>query len=196
MAEGPIAWTGFYVGGHGGYAFSTTKLTAGPLEIDGLASDGFMGGGHVGFDYQIPGTRWVLGIDGGYTFGKQKFEVTPALLEAEIGNRWYAGGRVGYAIGIVLPYVHGGGWTQAETSLKAGGTSVPSGDLKGWRAGAGVEFKVPDVPFMTLGLKYTYTRYDTETVAGIAGLERADENHDVMAVVNFRPKVDAKTISP
>lgn len=195
MAEGPIAWTGFYVGAHGGHAWNSTEVSAGGMSIDGLSSDGFLGGAHAGFDYQVPGTSLVLGLDGGYTFGKQTFEVTPALLEAEIGDRWFVGGRVGYAIGIVLPYVHGG-WTQAETSLKAGGTSVPSGDLKGWRAGAGVEFKVPDMPFMTLGLKYTYTRYDTETVAGITGLERADENHDVMAVINFRPKVDAKTLAP
>lgn len=195
MADGPIAWTGFYVGAHGGHAWNSTEVSAGGMSIDGLASDGLVGGVHAGFDYQIPATQFVIGVDGGYTFGKQKFEVAPALLEAEIGERWWVGGRAGYANGIVLPYVHGG-WTQAETSLHVMGTELPSNDLKGWRMGVGIEVRVPNVPQLTAGLKYTFTRYETDTIAGIAGLERADENHDVMLVLNLRPKADAKTIFP
>src|SRR6516165_1106989 len=44
-------WTGFYAGAHGGVGWS---------DGDGGGSTGFIGGGQVGFNYQI--NQWVLGV--------------------------------------------------------------------------------------------------------------------------------------
>jgi outer membrane immunogenic protein len=44
-------WTGFYVGAHAGVGWS-----------DG--DSGFIGGGQVGFNYQI--NQWVLGVEGDF----------------------------------------------------------------------------------------------------------------------------------
>ena len=46
-------WTGFYAGAHIGAGWS-----------DGGGSGGFVGGGQVGFNYQI--NQWVLGVEGDF----------------------------------------------------------------------------------------------------------------------------------
>jgi outer membrane immunogenic protein len=45
-------WTGFYAGGH---------VDVGWSDGDGGGSLGFLGGGQVGFNYQI--NQWVLGVE-------------------------------------------------------------------------------------------------------------------------------------
>ena len=46
-------WTGFYAGAHAGVGWSNG---------DSSGSAGFIGGGQVGFNYQI--NQWVLGVEG------------------------------------------------------------------------------------------------------------------------------------
>src|SRR5713226_8057512 len=48
-----FSWTGFYVGVHGGYGWSTSQ---------GLDLKGGFGGGQIGYNYQI--NNFVLGIEG------------------------------------------------------------------------------------------------------------------------------------
>jgi outer membrane immunogenic protein len=48
-------WTGFYAGAHAGVGWS---------DFDGSGSSGFIGGGQVGYNYQI--NQWVLGIEGDF----------------------------------------------------------------------------------------------------------------------------------
>jgi outer membrane immunogenic protein len=62
----PVAlynWTGCYVGGHVGGAFS--EYTATNLAGSGASHDssGFVGGGQIGCDYQFA-PAWVLGVEG------------------------------------------------------------------------------------------------------------------------------------
>jgi outer membrane immunogenic protein len=72
----PYNWTGLYVGGHIGYGWmnSTDQVTAvsdparfvsGGFIATSLPVDpkGFVGGGQIGFNWQAPGSRWVLGIE-------------------------------------------------------------------------------------------------------------------------------------
>src|SRR5262245_48744607 len=60
----PVAydWTGFYIGGHVGYGWADKSWT----DSFGLAtshtSDGFLGGGQVGFNYQV--NQFVFGVEG------------------------------------------------------------------------------------------------------------------------------------
>jgi opacity protein-like surface antigen len=59
-------WTGFYFGANAGLAVATTNF-ADPFGTsvfgDGVRSPGFMAGGQIGFNWQAPGWRWVLGIE-------------------------------------------------------------------------------------------------------------------------------------
>ena len=48
-------WTGFYAGAHAGVGWS---------DGDGSGSGGFVGGGQIGFNYQI--NQWVLGVEGDF----------------------------------------------------------------------------------------------------------------------------------
>src|SRR5215468_12265454 len=48
-------WTGFYAGAHAGAGWS---------DGDGSGSSGFVGGGQIGFNYQI--NQWVLGVEGDF----------------------------------------------------------------------------------------------------------------------------------
>jgi outer membrane immunogenic protein len=53
-------WTGFYVGGHAGWAWTDTTSTD-PRANQNLISNNGIGGGQVGYNWQI-GT-WVLGVE-------------------------------------------------------------------------------------------------------------------------------------
>jgi outer membrane immunogenic protein len=65
-AIAPIAlynWTGCYVGGHAGGAFSDDTATNRFGTSTSHNSSGFVGGGQIGCDYQfVPG--WVVGAEG------------------------------------------------------------------------------------------------------------------------------------
>jgi opacity protein-like surface antigen/outer membrane protease len=59
-------WTGFYFGANAGLAVARTTFADpfGPSVFgDTALSPGFMGGGQVGFNWQAPGWRWVLGVE-------------------------------------------------------------------------------------------------------------------------------------
>jgi opacity protein-like surface antigen len=59
-------WTGFYLGANAGLAVATSTF-ADPFGAsifgDSVRSPGFMAGGQVGFNWQAPGWRWVLGVE-------------------------------------------------------------------------------------------------------------------------------------
>src|SRR5947207_239651 len=64
----PVAydWTGFYVGGHVGYGWAEKDWRdAFGLNLSNRAS-GFLGGGQVGFNYQI--NQFVLGVEGDFSW--------------------------------------------------------------------------------------------------------------------------------
>src|SRR6185436_20170473 len=64
----PVAydWTGFYIGGHVGYGWAEKDWRdAFGLNVSNKA-DGFLGGGQVGFNYQIG--QFVLGAEGDFSW--------------------------------------------------------------------------------------------------------------------------------
>jgi outer membrane immunogenic protein len=117
-------WTGPYVGGFVGGAWAgdatTTDLGNGAGFYNfgatwALAFDAsFIGGGTLGYNWQAPGSPWVIGLEGeiGYLrlTGSAPDPTQPdTTASAKVGD-WYGflGGRAGYAWDRTLLYLKGG----------------------------------------------------------------------------------------
>lgn len=163
-AAGPN-WTGCHVGIQGGYSMADVDVSAGPLNIDGLGAQGFVGGVHGGCDYKIANTIIVIGAFGDYNWQNVEFNagVGPFKASASLGNSWTVGGRAGVTFGNALPYVLVG-YTQADTSVTFLGNSLASSDLNGWTYGGGVEFML--TPSVSMAAEYRFTRFGSENVFG------------------------------
>jgi high affinity Mn2+ porin len=178
-------WSGFYVGGHLGYAWGSSNWAAtgadgnafGSLNlsrgIDFFSEYGSWNEGvQLGYNTML-GNRMVLGVEADFTF--------PALQDLSgisTGNAaTYAGGnvsytdtllasgtirgRIGYAPGNWLFYGTGGfAWTVDQFTLaqQSSGRSPQAEQLRvGWVAGAGVEF--PIYGHWTGKVEYLFTQY-------------------------------------
>ncbi len=140
----PVLWTGFYVGGFGGVAtrgktditFAPDFATANTLAFPGSNSDlqlaGVLGGGDLGYNYQMG--KWVLGLEGDIawtntrgskacgTFAAPLAAPANALFNVTCHDelKWLATatGRIGYAWDRALYYVKAGGaWTHEDFSV-------------------------------------------------------------------------------
>lgn len=172
----PQPWTGIYVSGYYGYGSADAALSIGAFGIDGFALTGQIGGVDIGGDWQVPGSFLVLGARGGYQWGNQEFTVSPALLTVGIDQGWHADARIGAGFGTAMPYVFVGR-TVMQTSTSIVGFASP--DLKGWRYGAGIEFRLPKIDTgtaftPTLSLEAIYTDYETLNLGGPVNLNVTD----------------------
>lgn len=187
-----FTWTGFYFGVNAGYGFGTednktpTVLGVGPTTqvfvggtgyTDGVlafgnkkSSEGFVGGGQVGYNYQFtPGSGVVIGIeaDAQYVdFGRDRnrFASTPGVAgggvipgtllfnPAGLSGLDYFGtvrGRLGYAFDRTLVYGTGGFAYGSGGGKDFGLPGGSSDDFKtGWAAGGGVEYALPTDSFL------------------------------------------------
>ena len=144
----PISWTGFYVGGVGGGAFgghadATFAPAPAPDQVNydsfpGATSSsrlaGILGGGEIGYNYQMG--PWVLGLEGDLVWtnargSKACGNLVGGLFGGQPANAlfnstchddldWLATvtGRAGYSWGRALYYVKAGAaWTHEEFSV-------------------------------------------------------------------------------
>ena len=149
----PVAydWTGFYVGGHVGYGWAEKDWRdAFGLNLSNRAS-GFLGGGQVGFNYQI--NQFVLGVEGDFSWsGINGSTSTGPLVGAPLGNgfntdvNWVSTltGRAGLAFDRWLVYGKGGvAWANDSFSTNRYTLPATVGVKEtriGWTVGAGVEY--------------------------------------------------------
>lgn len=154
LVAGPLFnWTGFYAGLHGGYGWGTGA---------GVSTSGFVGGGQLGFNYQLNGGLVlgaetdisISGIDGtagGVTFGVDYLGSLRA--------------RVGYAVDRVMLYGTGGlGYGRGD--LRIGGLSDKQTQL-GWTLGGGIEAMV--APQLSARIEYLYMDLGRDTYASVFG---------------------------
>jgi high affinity Mn2+ porin len=213
-------WTGFYVGGHLGYAAGTSHWTTpsgppGSIDLfqtfDAFNGTGsFFGGLQAGYDYMLP-NRVVVGavVDAsfpswarasGISIGGMENLLSPALgLETYSETVLMSGtvrGRIGYAPGSWLIYATGGfGWTynqQTLTQLASGATGSPFLWRLGWAAGAGIE--VPITSHWAASVEYLFTGYGTKSTFFPGALQRFDSDfnlHELRVGLNYRFGNDA-----
>jgi outer membrane immunogenic protein len=162
-----FSWTGFYIGGNVGGAWSDSQSTA-VTEFSSSSSypkgtifsksngSGVIGGFQGGFNWQV--ANFVFGAEGEYDWSGvsgSETTVSPAhstiseTTTAKIRDIYMATGRVGYAFNNWLFYVKGGGaWDNFNTSSNVfsnsvlAATSGSSGSRSGWVVGGGIEWAI------------------------------------------------------
>jgi outer membrane immunogenic protein len=146
----PFSWTGLYIGANIGGAWShaaiTDTVTGASLGFD---NSGFIGGGQVGFNYQI--NNFVLGAEwdiDGTSINRTGPGIATAFgtLQASASTDWITtlAGRIGFAFDRWMVYFKGGGaWVQNSatlTNLTTGASISASNTNGGWVAGVGAEW--------------------------------------------------------
>jgi outer membrane immunogenic protein len=158
-------WTGFYIGGNLGAAFTSASFsdTAGST-FTNSSNTTFLGGGQVGVNYEFWGGV-VVGAEAMFDWAPNQNNTFTATVpaaaglggggtgtaSAQINNRWLttATGKLGYAWDRVLLYGNGGGaWVGQSnsalttTGLAGGPFSISNSNSNnlGWTAGVGVEW--------------------------------------------------------
>jgi high affinity Mn2+ porin len=183
-------WSGFYLGGHFGYAYGTSNFSAPPdifgslnlaQPIDSFDEAGsFFLGLSAGYDYMLP-NHFVIGgvVDASFPSFQNLSGIsiggTSNLFSPTLGAQTYsetvlafgtARARVGYARDNWFLYATGGfAWTNDQltlTRLANGATDTPVLWRFGWVAGAGIEF--PLLPHWTASLEYLFTDYGHSNV--------------------------------
>ena len=167
----PFSWSGFYVGGNLGAAWSHRSLTDSRfgLQFDnGNNNATFVGGGQAGFNYQI--NNFVLGAEGDFDWAAKNSNTGTGVLIPNVGtirvtsnNRWISSlaARFGVAVDRLLFYGKaGGGWVGADgftlTNSTTGASFLAANSRtdSGWLAGGGVEWAITDA--WSARLEYDY----------------------------------------
>lgn len=157
-------WTGFYIGGQGGYGGGTFDIS--PLGVD---IDGWYAGGQIGFNWQNGRSPWVLGVEVDSAFadiGRDVSNITNYSFASAFSKINYFGSarvRVGYAVDRALFYGTGGvAWAHNELSLYANqnyvGTLATSANSHvGFALGLGLEWALSRS--WTLKAEYLYNDF-------------------------------------
>jgi outer membrane immunogenic protein len=167
-------WTGFYLGGHVGF-----------ISTDG--DSGFIGGGQVGYNYQVG--QWVFGVEGQISGTSIRDSASGVIsmngvpigaVGAQGSLDWIStlAGRAGFAFDRWLVYgklgaawAHGSG--SAFVTSPAGSMSISTSDtVSGWMLGFGTEYALRDN--WSAKVEYNMLDFDHGTI------------HAVKAGVNYR----------
>lgn len=156
-----MTWTGFYVGLNAGYGWANTSVTgaAGSSNLTG-----FVGGGQIGYNWQVGAL--VLGLEGDFQGTGQTNSATALGITVEQKLPWFATarGRLGYAFGPWMLYATGGAaWVNYKLSATSLGTTVSDNATKAaWTVGGGVEWMF--MPRWSIKAEYLYLDTGTTTV--------------------------------
>ncbi len=200
-----FTWTGFYIGGTAGYAFNTdhsfntvgnTPAQAATI-VTGVRpgfvrdrSNGFTGGGEIGYNYQFANTAYfggtggvVVGIEADAAYdgpGSNTNYVSGAFLSQFRSRTDFVGtvrGRLGYAFNNFLVYGTGGfaygGVRDNVSFFNAAGVNTFVGNRSTIRTGVsyggGIAYAIPTTSFLNffhssaVTLKAEFIRYDLGT---------------------------------
>jgi outer membrane autotransporter protein len=187
--KGPAApavyqWTGFYLGGHLGAEWGSARWTFDGAGTSDARVAGFLGGGEIGFNYQVG--QWVFGIEGDLSWTNSR-GARPCpngfFYSCEIDVTWLSTttARIGYAYwDRLLVYAKGGvaiARDRARLVCNTGAqpTVVPligcpsqtdSNTTAGWTVGWGSEFGLTQNVSVNGEIMYVNLGTDRYNVAG------------------------------
>jgi outer membrane immunogenic protein len=187
-------WTGFYIGGHIGGAFSGSDNLNGAVLSNYTA--GFLGGVQAGADWQFA-PSWVLGLEGQYSWlsdgGLNATYPGGFVYNSDQRGIGSITGRIGYTWGPGLLYVKGGyAYSDNRDTLTFAGAPIgftlDGNHSNGYTVGAGLEYMI--APNWAVKGEYQYydfgkTRFTAP--GALAGFNsfRHDE-HTLKLGVNYR----------
>jgi outer membrane immunogenic protein len=183
-------WTGFYVGAMGGYGWSDRVTVAGVTSTNADIKGAF-GGGTAGFNYQAPGSMFVVGGEADAAWANVQHSETffGVTAQERIESFGSVTGRAGIAVSSALLYGKGGyAWAENKVSASALGLTISESQFhSGWTVGGGAELSFAG-PWSAKG-EYMFARYNSATyLATLAppGTTLAFDVHTIKAGVNYR----------
>jgi len=196
-------WSGFYIGGQVGWQWLEGDFED-PAYEGGIGTDysddGFVGGGHVGFNYQMDAI--VLGVEADIegVDGEAKATDTSSFDDtvtgrASIDLQGSIRARLGWARDNLLVYATGGyAWADGDFSYTLENTGVTddfSETIDGWTVGGGLEYGFSDN--ISTRIEYRYTDYSeasgdiTKCCAGPPNAQDHDlDTHTVRLGITYR----------
>lgn len=193
--KGPVAapvylppaftWTGFYIGANAGYGWGDVKTSS----VVGFSDpDGFVGGGQIGYNYQIG--QVVFGVEADFQGADLSSRVDNALGDfATTELNWFGTvrGRIGYAFDRFLPYITGGfayGNVNTAFYFPRLGASYGKDDTQfGYAIGAGLEYAFTNN--LTAKVEYLYLDFDRSSIPGL-GVKVGTDVSLVRAGLNYK----------
>jgi outer membrane immunogenic protein len=177
MEPAPIYnWTGFYIGGHVGGAFS----------VNGDDDARFLGGGQIGYDYQFS-PNWLFGIEANYSFMDTGGDGDFFGNGSPFANRGLGSvtGRLGYTFGPALLYAKGG-YAWADTRVSNGLDASGNGGRDGYTVGGGLEYMF--APSWSAKIEYQYYDFGNRnfTYLGVFNPGVRNEEQTVKLGLNYR----------
>ncbi len=158
-----VSWAGPYVGVQVGYGRVTDAWTSNGLAT--LRPDGFLGGIHSGYNWDVAG--FLVGVEGDVEYGKARSTaiLSASTYKSTMGAHSSARLRAGYAIDRALVYVTGGlaGAPQEQSLASPGVVTLTAGRRIGWTAGAGVEYALN--PHWSARAEYRYSDFGAKAAA-------------------------------
>lgn len=176
-------WQGVYVSGQMGEGWSQSDLkfvnpnyfnTLGRVLLGSnfsFQSDRFIGGGALGFHYQI--SHLVLGLEAGALYlHLKKTRPSPFFPGIDVyfyNIQWLANTKahIGYAYEHLLAFISGG-WAGSDVELELKDTSADISAklnkwVNGWTVGVGVDWKI--TCYFSIGMEYDYIqqKYNNKT---------------------------------
>ena len=173
----PFSWTGTYAGLQLGYGWADTDARSGPTTglnqsytYDG---DGFLGGAHIGFNFQNQNV--VYGLEADMDFADLASSALGSLGDGHSTDIDWMGSlraRLGFASGRNLFYVTGG-WAFADVNVTSETNAISYSDVRhGWTLGGGMEHAFSQN--MTARLEYRYTDFGSASGGGVGLVDNSD----------------------
>ena len=203
-----VNWTGVYVGGNAGYAWtdsSFTHLQGGDATGERFSNrpNGALGGAQIGARYQIQ-NNLVVGAEFAYSFRNAKDQKRTDLdgfsrnRISEVGNIWSISGNLGYSFDGYLAYVKAG---YANTALRYSNNAIDDNrvlgrsktNVGGYVVGGGLEYAI--TKNISLAAEYNYYNFSVgeqtqlRPEGGLAQAVNARNNlssHAALAKLNYR----------
>lgn len=165
MARVPtFTWTGFYVGVNAGYGFGQYTGRSAPNFKD---PSGFVGGGQIGYNYQIG--QFVVGAETDLQYADLRARNSAAGVAGSKARIPYFGtvrARAGVAIDRFMPYVTAG-YAYGGSDVTVPGTGKSSTMHHGYVVGGGLEYAFTNN--LTAKVEGLYVDLSDKRVLGGAG---------------------------
>jgi opacity protein-like surface antigen len=174
----PYNWSGFYIGGNFGGAWSNGSLNISNNNFyDGLTE--FIGGFQTGYNFQFG--HLLLGVQGDFDGATFSHPALPTPTLGSVSQNWIgtAAGRIGLAEDRWLMYAKaGGGWVHSNAILNFPGIGWSGSNMSsGWLAGGGLEYGFKS--HWTVGLEYDFLSLSSWTSPTVPSINL---NHDLQVV--------------